>query len=124
MKRISFVNMHKPSKLICGTGFIDYMTATKKELFDMFGEPLDTKYIDEYKSSHEWHIEVQHDGETIGAVSIYDYKNLAPDDENEPHDWHLGGRPYTAAMELVDFVTHARDVSKRYEGAMNSVAKS
>lgn len=117
MKRIAFVNQYKPSKLIRGTGLVDYFEATTHELIELFGDPLDDKYIDTYKSSKEWHVEVQHDDRTVGAVSIYDYKNIAPEDPHEPHHWHLGGRPYTAVMELIDFVTHARDVSKRQAAA-------
>lgn len=112
--RISFVNKHKPSKLIRGTGFIDYFVASEKELVTLFGEPLDVKYIDQYKSSKEWHVEIQHDSRTVGAIAIYDYKVLAPEDATRNHHWHLGGRSKQLALDLIDFVTHCRDVTKRY----------
>lgn len=124
MKRIAFVNQSKPHKLIRGTGLVDYFEATTHELIELFGNPLDHKYIDTYKSSKEWHVEVQHDDRTIGAVSIYDYKMFAPFDPHETHRWHLGGRPHTAVMELIDFVTHAREMTKRHDDQINHVASN
>ena len=106
--RISFVSKRKPSKLIRGASLSDYMVATKRELHMMFHEPLSTDYIDEYKTTHEWHVEIQHDGETVGAVAIYDYKNPAPEDPDTPHMWHVGSKKMTHAMELIDFVTSSR----------------
>lgn len=111
--RISFISRHKPSKLITGGGLIDYVDASKRELFEMFDKPLDDKYIDEYKTSHEWHIEVTHNDQPAGAVAIYDYKSLAPDDPDEPHRWHLGGRDRHVAWELIEFIKEHQKISKR-----------
>jgi len=106
--RTTFLSKRKPSKLIRGAGLSDYIVATRRELHMLFHEPLDTQYIDEYKTTHEWHVEIQHDHKTVGAVAIYDYKNPAPEDVDEPHRWHVGSKSKTHAMELIDFVTGSR----------------
>jgi len=53
-------------------------------------------------------VEIQHDHETVGAVAIYDYKNPAPEDPDEPHHWHVGSKKKSHALELIDFVTSSR----------------
>lgn len=102
---IEFISKSEPSKLITGSGLAGYVKCSRAHLEALFGPPLPTKYVDEYKTSYEWHVEVNHDGETVGGVAIYDYKSDHSDDVGEEIHWHLGSKTNTLALEVTDFIT-------------------
>jgi hypothetical protein len=104
-KHIEFISKSKPSKYIVGSGLAGYVQTTRRHLEGCFGPPLDSKYIDQYKTTAEWHVEIKHDGDIVGAVAIYDYKSDSSDNPDEEIHWHLGCKTKNLALEITDFIT-------------------
>ena len=107
-EHIEFISQSEPSKLITGSGLSGYVKCSRAHLEALFGPPLPTKYIDEYKTSYEWHVLIRHNGHDTGAVAIYDYKSDHSDDIGEEIHWHLGSKTKTLALEITDFITHGK----------------
>jgi hypothetical protein len=105
-KHIVYKSTNEPSKHITGSGLSGYFKCSRAHLEACFGPPLDRKYVDEYKTSYEWHIEIEHDGEFSGAVAIYDYKSDHSDDIGEEIHWHLGSKQKQHAEQLVEWVSN------------------
>lgn len=104
-KHIEFISKNKPSKYIVGSGLAGYVQTTRRNLEECFGPSLDSKYIDQYKTTAEWHVEIKHDGDIVGAVAIYDYKSDHSDNPDEVIHWHLGCKTKNLALEITDFIT-------------------
>lgn len=101
-KRIQFISHHKRNKGVNGTSLQGYVKTSRAYLEMIFGPPITD--VDEYKTSYEWHVEVKHDGESQGFVTIYDYKSDHSDDVGEEIHWHVGGKGPNLALEVVDFI--------------------
>jgi hypothetical protein len=107
-KHTVFKSTHEPSKHITGSSLSGYVKCSRAFLESCFGPPLDRKYVDEYKTFYEWHVEIEHDGEFSGAVAIYDYKSDHSDDIGEEIVWHLGSKQKQHADQLVEFMTNGK----------------
>jgi hypothetical protein len=104
-KHIQFISKSKPSKHVVGSGLAGYVQTTRRHLESCFGPPLNENYIDQYKTTAEWHVEIKHDSEIVGAVAIYDYKSDTTNDPDEVIHWHLGCKTKNLALEVTDFIT-------------------
>jgi len=93
----------EPNASIAGTSRVGNFRATYKELFDLFGEPVES---DGYKVSTEWKVRYF---EKI--YTIYDYKetNLYSDElpsveefrsDKNPKLWGVGGFAYSELFIL------------------------
>ena len=99
---ISLNPSYTRSSRVTGTSFTGTIKATHAELTEWFGHSQQT---DEYKTDAEWHVALEKNGEDVGFVAIYNYKNgknylgangLNVDDMDE---WHVGSK---TKMELWD----------------------
>ena len=106
--RLTFISCHKASKHVNGSSLQDYITTSYHNLVNLFGEP--TIRTDKYKTSSEWHVEVERSGTTYGVVTIYDYKQCktyAGEDGLEPEqitEWNVGAKSYKLAQMVIDFI--------------------
>lgn len=83
------------------TSLQGYLTATRRQLVEVFGEPLPTESLDG-KTTTEWIIRFK-DKKVTTFATIYDWKRYelgAPTDD-EVYMWHIGGHSYHG-LELVE----------------------
>jgi len=82
---------------INGTSLVGYVTATREEIEEVFGEP-DYEGDGSNKVTTEWDI-LFADGT---VATIYDWKRYeegAPD-YDEVYEWHIGGKTWQAALHV------------------------
>ena len=105
---LTFKSCNKSSKLAAGTAVQDYINTSYDNLVNHFGEP--TIETDGYKTSSEWHVEVEKSGVIQGVVTIYDYKQCktyAGDDGlDSKHitEWHVGAKNHKLANLVINLI--------------------
>ena len=105
---LKFISCHKASKHASGSAVQDYINTSYHNLVNHFGKP--TIKTDGYKTSSEWHVEIEKSGTVHGVVTIYDYKQCktyAGDNGLEPEqitEWHVGAKNHKLANLVINLI--------------------
>jgi len=100
--------MKKTNKTANGTSFHDVtITATPQQLITILGEPNNNS--GDGKVNMEWVCE-NNDG---ALITIYDWKENRPINNNEDIKWHIGGRgikdTLTAKLEILKLLNDTKN---------------
>lgn len=105
---LTFKSCRKSSKLATGTAVQDYINTSYHNLVNHFGKS--TIKTDGYKTSREWHVEIEKSGDVLGVVTIYDYKQCktyAGEKGLEPEhitEWHVGAKNHKLANLVIGLI--------------------
>ena len=102
--------MKKTDKTANGTSFHDVtITATLQQLITILGEPTSDNNTGDNKVNIEWVCE-NNDGI---LVTIYDWKENRPINNNENIKWHIGGNgikdTLTAKLEILRLLNDTKN---------------
>ena len=100
--------MKKTNKTANGTSFHDVtITATPQQLITILGEPNNNS--GDGKVNMEWVCE-NNDG---ALITVYDWKENRPINNNEDIKWHIGGRgikdTLTAKLEILKLLNDTKN---------------
>lgn len=87
-----------------GTHFVGYITATRQELENTFGDCLYGSADD--KVQYEWSLDLLFQDRFIVAT-IYDWKEDSKLEMNQKYRWHVGGQSADAVAAVADLLLEA-----------------